>query len=226
MFAALRDISDRKRADETIKASLKEKEALLQEIHHRVKNNMQVISSLLNLQSQYIKNRESAELFKESQNRIKSMALIHEKLYLSEDMARIDFIAYIKNLADSLFAFYGANGRRIALHVSGGDAVFRIETAIPCGLIINELLSNSLKYAFPDNGEGKIIISIYPISENMFELTVSDNGIGIPEDIDVRNTKSLGLKLVEILTAQIHGEMELIRENGTTFRITFNKGKT
>jgi two-component system response regulator len=220
---AVQDITDRKKAEEIIKASLKEKEALLQEIHHRVKNNMQVISSLLSLQSEHIKDRDALDAFRGSQNRIKSMALVHKKLYMTDDMSKINFIDYIESIARNLFHFYGVSRDRIGLNVARGRVFLNIETAIPCGLIINELVSNSLKYAFPDNRKGEINLALHSISENTFELTVSDNGIGIPDTLDIKSTKSLGLKLVDILTGQIRGKMQLIRENGTTFRIVFSE---
>ena len=218
-----KQIIERRRAEERIRASLKEKEVLLREIHHRVKNNMQVISSLLKLQAGYVKDKADIEMFKESQNRIKSMALVHEKLYQSEDLSNIDFKGYIEHLANTLFRSYGINGTKTALKVDAEDVMLGVDTAIPCGLIINELVSNSLKYAFPAGREGEIEIVFRLIDENEIELMVSDNGVGIPEDLDFRNSNSLGLKLVNILTDQIGGRLELDRSKGTRFRIRLRR---
>ncbi|MCK5504066.1 MAG: PAS domain S-box protein, partial [Thermodesulfovibrionia bacterium] len=217
------EISERKKAEEKIKASLKEKDVLLQEIHHRVKNNMQVISSLINLQQTHIKDKDSIEMLAETQNRIKSMALIHEKLYKSKDMSKIDFIKYIEDFSQDLFGFYKVDNARIALKVDGRDTFFGIDTAIPCGLVINELVSNSLKYAFPDNRKGNIRIELHPINNKEFELAISDNGIGIPEDLDIKSTESLGLKLVDVLVRQIKGNIQCNRTNGTEFIIKFQQ---
>jgi len=212
---------ERKRMEEQIKASLREKEMLLREIHHRVKNNMQLISSLLRLQSRYIKDKKYIEMLKESQNRIRSMAFIHEKLYQSKDLANIDFNGYIKSLTDDLFRSYGANGK-IALKTDIEGVSLGVDTAIPCGLIINELVSNSLKHAFPEDREGEIKIALRRTDRNEVELVVSDDGIGIPEDLDFRNTESLGLQLVTSLAeSQLQGKTELNRAKGTEFRIRF-----
>ncbi len=217
-----RDITERKQAEKQINISLKEKEVLLKEIHHRVKNNMQIISSLLNLQSFYIDDKESFEVFKESQNRIKSMALIHEKLYQSKDLTEIDFAEYISNLVFNLFKSYSVNSKIIKRSINVEDALFDIDTSIPCGLIINELVSNSLKYAFPDGQRGEIKIDLR-LDNGKSILTVSDNGIGLPEDVDFQNTGSLGLRLVKILVNQINGELHINKSEGTSFTIEFTK---
>ncbi|MBU7025862.1 MAG: PAS domain-containing protein [Theionarchaea archaeon] len=220
-IVVLRDITDRKRS-EKIKASLKEKEILLQEIHHRVKNNLQIVSSLLNLQSQYIKDKKYAEMLRESQNRIKSMALIHERLYQSENLAKINLNEYIKTLVHTLIRSYKVSTERIELQIDVEDVSFGIDAAIPCGLIINELVSNSLKHAFPDR-KGKIAVILHSV-DGIIELTVSDNGVGIPEDIDFKNTETLGLRLVTILAEdQLNGKVNLIKSKGTTFHITFKE---
>jgi len=217
-----KEVAERKQAEEKIKASLKEKELLLQEIHHRVKNNLQVISSLLKLQSEYIEDKQAFQMFKDSQNRIKSMALIHEKLYKSKDLAEIDFKIYINDLAYELFRSYEIDPSKIALRMDVKDISLRIDVAIPCGLIINELISNSLKYAFPQGREGGIKIALRSINKNKIELKVKDNGIGLPEDFDFRKTKSLGLHIVTILVEdQLDGKIELNRAGGTEFKITF-----
>lgn len=225
-----RDITEHKEAEKKIKASLKEKEVLLKEIHHRVKNNMQIISSLLNLQSSYIKNKKVLDIFKISRDRIFSMALIHEKLYQSKDLARIDFGQYIQGLVVHLFRSYRIDPKTIALETDVKNSFLDINLAIPCGLIINELVSNSLKHAFVENRAGgernesldKIYVSLHSNGEGRFALVVQDNGVGFPKDLDFRKTKSLGLQLVNDLVNQIDGSIELQRGRGTAFKITFN----
>lgn len=219
----LRDITDRKRAEEQIKASLREKEVLLKEIHHRVKNNLQVISSLIRLQSQYMQDKRDVEIFRESQNRIKSMALVHEKLYQSEDLANINFHEYVSLLVNGLFRSYGVNTEKITLKTDIEDIMLGVDVAIPCGLIINELVSNSLKYAFPEDKEGEIKITLRTLDESAMELTVADNGIGMPADTNFGSSESLGLKLVTILTNQIDGELEMDRSEGTKIQIRFKE---
>lgn len=219
----VRDITERKQAEEKIKASLKEKEVLLREIHHRVKNNMQVISSLLRLQSRQIYDDKYNEMFRESQNRIKSMALVHEKLYQSKDLATVNFSGFVRSLTNNLFRTY-VNTDNITLNIDVEDVSLPINSAIPCGLIINELVSNSLKYAFVEGKKGEINISLrYLTDDKKIELVVGDNGISISEDLDYRNTESLGLQLVMTLVKQLHAEIELDRTEGTEFRIKFGK---
>ncbi|HIE26267.1 TPA: PAS domain S-box protein [Candidatus Poribacteria bacterium] len=216
----LTDITEQRQAEAKIRASLKEKEAFLKEIHHRVKNNMQIISSLLSLQRREISDEKLSAMFKDSQNRIRSMALIHEKLYQSENLANIDFTDYIEDLAHSLFHAYAGRGK-IALKIDVEDISLSIDSAIPCGLILNELVSNSLQHAFPGEQKGEIKIVLRSI-ENDIELIVSDNGIGMPDNLDFRNTESLGLQLATTLAEnQLQGKIELDRTEGTEFRITF-----
>ena len=216
------EILERKRAEEKIKTSLSEKEILLMEIHHRVKNNMQVISSLLNLQSKYIRDEEDLHLFRDSQERVRSMALVHEKLYQSEDLTRIDCADYIKKLTYHLCHSYNKPGRIIDIGIDVRGIFLTIEKAIPCALIINELVSNSLKYAFPDDaGKGKIQIDFNRDEKDGYTLAVSDNGIGIPKGISLNEPESLGLELVNILTRQLHGNIELDRSSGTRYTIRF-----
>jgi two-component sensor histidine kinase len=212
-----------------IKDSLREKEVLLREIHHRVKNNMQVISSLLNFQTRYINDKQYITILNESQNRIKSMALIHEKLYRSEDLSNIDFYDYATSLANDLFKFYIIDPRKITLNLDISEIAFEIDTAIPCGLLINELLSNALKHAFPDGREGEISISLKKKVAGgglEYELTAQDNGVGIPEDLDIAKTKSLGLQLISSLAEhQLQGKLTLHRTGGTAFNIIFKELK-
>ncbi len=219
------DISDRKWAEDQIRTSLKEKEVMLKEIHHRVKNNLQVISSLLKLQAGYIKDDRILEVFKESQNRVRAMALVHEKLYQSEDLAKTDFAEYIRSLVTDLFRSYAVSARVINLHLDVEEVRLSIDTAIPCGLIINELVSNSLKYAFPGNQSGEIRISLRADQPDHYHLTVADNGTSFPAGLDFRRTKSLGLQLVCNLTKQLQGTIDLTFEPGATFKITFSDQK-
>ncbi len=217
----MQDVTERRIAEERIRASLKEKEVLLKEVHHRVKNNLQIISSLLNLQSKYIKDDQALEMFKESRNRIRSMTLIHEKLYRSKDLANIDVAEYIQNLSSNLFRSYSAG--RVNLRTQVDDILLGVDTAIPCGLIINELVSNSLKHAFPEK-QGEILVNLHR-DNGKFTLIVRDNGVGFPEHVDFRNTDSLGLQLVCTLTDQLDGDIELNRTGGTEFKITFGEIK-
>lgn len=219
------DITGRKQAEDRIKASLREKEILLREVHHRVKNNLQIISSLLSLQAERIKNEKEKELFKDSQNRIRSMALIHEKLYQSKTLADIDVKGYITDLVYGLFQSYGAPGT-IALTVEVKDVFLSVDDAITCGLIINELVSNALKHAFPGSSKGEIKTTLRPINGDI-ELIVSDDGIGIPDDIDIKHNSSLGLHLVTILAEeQLNGKITSSRDKGTVMRITFHADST
>jgi two-component sensor histidine kinase len=223
--AAQQEITERKRAEEQIKASLKEKEVLLKEIHHRVKNNLQVISSLLYLQSKDVKDREALEMFQESQYRVRSMALVHERLYQSKDLAKVDLAEYARSLANYLFRSYGVNSNIIELKINVDDVFLGIDTAVPCGLIINELVSNSLKHAFPDGREGEIRIELWSNHDSQFTLMVSDNGVGFPKDLDFRDTQSLGLQLVNTLVDQLEGTIKLDRSGRTSFEITFTELK-
>jgi len=221
---AAKDISERKQAEEQIKNSLEEKEVLLKEIHHRVKNNLQVISSLLYLQAENVQDRETLEALKDSRNRVKSMALIHEKLYRSKDLAHIDFAEYIRNLTGFLSTSYSDKAKTVTIQANINGISLDINTAIPCGLIINELVSNSLKYAFPGDRKGHILIDFHSDNgqkEGLLNLVIDDNGVGLPRSIDVQNTESLGLQLVNTLVQQLNGTIQLIRGEGTKFVIQF-----
>jgi len=205
-------------------SSLQEKELLLREIHHRVKNNLQVISSLLSLQSRTSKDEQAIEMAKESQNRIKVMALIHEKLYRSKDFANVEFNDYIKNLVNDLFASYRVSASRISLKLEIEDLSLGIDTAIPTGLIINELVTNCLKYAFSKDSDGEIRISLRSLDDGQNELIVRDNGVGIPDALDIKNAESLGLRMITNLTERsLHGKVSINRDNGTEFRIIFRE---
>lgn len=216
-----RDITERKEVEERIKASLKEREVMLREIHHRVKNNMQIISSLLRLQSRQIRDRKVRDIFDVGQNRIRSMALIHESLYQSKDLAKINFSDYIKRLTTHLFSIYRAGMEHIKMHVKVGNVFLDINRAIPCGLIINELVSNSLKHAFADGKKGEITVKMDADRSGKYILVVRDTGVGFPEDLNFYRTKTLGMQLVTDLVSQLEGSIELRRSKGTEFRIVF-----
>jgi len=218
----IEDITERKKAEDQIKKNLEEKEVLLKEVHHRVKNNMQVIMSLLRLQTQYITDKHAKSLFKDSQSRVASMALIHEKLYKSENLSRIDFNEYLRDLVQTLIQSYNIENKMIRFDLNIENVLLNINQAIPCGLIINELITNSLKYAFPGNMKGKIAIDFH-LQNEQYTLIVYDNGIGISSEHVMENPQTLGLLLVNALTQQLHGTLELKKEKGTAFHIKFKK---
>lgn len=211
-----------KERTEQIRCSLEEKETLLKEIHHRVKNNLQIISSLLRMQCRRGLDEGTLVLFQESQNRLQSMALIHEQLYQSPDLSQIDFGEYVRKLTDNLFRSYGVSQKTIGIKIETNNIKLALDIAIPCGLLINELVSNSLKYAFPDDNKGKINILLKSINETNIILTVSDTGIGIPDTLNWQNSNSLGLRIVHNLTRQLKGNIILKRNYGTTFDINFS----
>ena len=219
-ISVITEITERVRAEERMKASLREKEVLLKEIHHRVKNNMQVINSLLSLQAARIQDERVRDLLKNSQSRIRSMALVHERLYQSPDLAQVDFAGYVQELSRELFYMYNVNPAAIKIHIDVEGVSLGIDQAVPCGLIINELISNSLKQAFPGDRSGELRLQMRKDREETI-LVVSDNGVSLPQDLDWRNTTFLGLQLVSTLTEQLEGEIELDRSGGTTFKITF-----
>ena len=217
------DITQRKQAEELIKASLHEKEVLLKEIHHRVKNNLQVICSLLNLQSGYIRDSEALALFRESESRIRSMAMIHEKLYQSESLSRVDFAEYLSSLSSLLFATYVANPAAVRLTTRLDPMFLDIDTALPLGLIVNELVSNSLKYAYPEGRSGVVELTLRAGPENQYTLSVRDQGVGLPAGLDVNNTDTLGLHLVNILSAQLGAALSVESNgHGTVFEVVSN----
>jgi len=227
MLGIATDITARKQAERALEraleqdqSSLHEKEVLLKEIHHRVKNNMQVITSLLRLQSKTIKDEQVLSVFQDSQNRVKSMALIHETLYQSKDLSRINFAEYLKKLVAHVSRSYRTRPEAVKINIQVDDVSLPIDTAVLCGLIINELASNSLKYAFPADTRGEVNIT-FGRAEAHYVLRVSDTGVGLPDDFDPDRGKSLGMKLVRMLTGQMHGEMEYRNSVGTTFEIKF-----
>jgi len=215
------EISERKRAEKKALVSLREKEILLKEVHHRVKNNLQIISSLLELQSDYIHDEQSLRFFRESQDRIKAMALVHERLYASADLASINVCEYLKNLTSQLVLSYVVDPGCIDLEFDVGDFCLGIEEAIPCGLIVNELVSNSLKHAFPGRPGGKIAVTCSTDAEDMVILSVSDNGVGIPEELDINRSETLGLQIVFLLARQLRGTVNVRNDGGSSFAIRF-----
>jgi len=225
MVGVCRDISDRKEAEEQLQASLEEKNLLLKEVHHRVKNNLQVISSIFSLQSQTIEDQQALAILEESQNRISSMALIHEKLYQAANLANIDFAEYIRDLIYHLLASYNINPDWIQTEMNIQSIQFNLDTAIPCGLLINELVSNSLKHGFTNQRPGKIYIFLGIIDEakEMIRLKVEDDGVGLPEEFNPGKSSSLGVSLITSLTQQLRGTLKFQNNPGASFEITFPK---
>lgn len=218
----IQDVTERKQAEDRIRAALAEKEVLLREIHHRVKSNMQVITSLLNIEIGRIADAGVVEALRESQHRIEVMAMVHEKLYRSADLARLNAKAYIEELTRSLFSAYRTGGANISLLLEVEQAEIGIDAAIPCGLVINELVSNALKHAFPEGRAGEVRVSLRPEGERGVLLTVADDGVGMPGDFDWRKAETLGLRLVQnLVEQQLQGRIELERARGTEWRIRF-----
>ncbi len=221
VLAIVRDISERKKAEEVLKAALKEKDIMLREIHHRVKNNMQIMSSLLRLQARQTRDEKAREALSESHTRIRSMAIIHEKLYQSKDFSSIDFADYLEKMVTHLFAVYEVDPERVRFRIDVQHIEMDINRAIPCGLIVNELVSNALKYAFPGGREGELVIKMSRDEDGKYHLVVRDTGHGLPESIDIKKPQTLGLQVVADLTKQLDGKFELRRDGGTEFEITF-----
>jgi PAS domain S-box-containing protein len=220
----IRDVTEGKETEAMLKSLVAEKELLLREVYHRVKNNFQIIASLLNLQSQNVSDPRALEVFRESRDRIRTMSLIHERLYRTESLSGIDFGDYVHSLAIELYHSYGADPSKILLKVDAKKVTLGLDSAIPCGLIVNELVSNCLKYAFPEDWrkKGRIEIVLRQSAKGTVKLTVADDGKGLPEDLDIRRTKSLGLHLVAMLAEQqLHGKLRVDRGNGTRYTIEF-----
>ena len=214
-----KDISYEKKNQERLKAIIHEKDSLLKEIHHRVKNNLQIISSLLSLQMEFVDDLKSYELFRESRNRVKSMAMVHEKLYIYDKMSHIDFYDFTEKLISELLALYSTNNQ-ITKKIRVDSVQISIYTAVPCAIILNELISNSIKHAFPHGRLGELEVILSKVNDDL-ELIVKDNGVGFPEDVDLKKPKTLGLQLVNILVKQLNGRIELETNHGTSFKITF-----
>jgi PAS domain S-box-containing protein len=221
MLVLVKDISQLKIAEAQLRSSLNEKEVLLKEIHHRVKNNLQVISGLLNLQAHHITDPATRMIYKESQNRVITMALIHEDLYRSTDLSSVDLGGYIENLAENLFSSYRVGHDRVKLDLDVERTDMVVDTAIPCGLIINELISNALKHGFPDDRAGTVTVNFRSMGEKKYYLEVSDDGVGLPPGLDINSTTALGMQLVKVIIEQLAGTMEVEREQGTSFKISF-----
>lgn len=219
----LTDITAQKENERALNAALAEKDVLLKEIHHRVKNNLQVISSLLSLQSRYLRNPEDAVLFHESQRRIRSMALVHERLYQSKSLSRIEFAAYAKRLVENLIASHREGTGPIALNTDLEEVFLDIQTAIPCGLIVNELIMNALKHAFPDGRPGNIRLGLRLDADGRIELKVGDDGVGLPSAWSIESAGNMGMQIVTMLTGQIEGRLEIDRAAGTEFRLSFKE---
>jgi two-component sensor histidine kinase len=220
------DLAQRQRVEEALKAALQEKELLLKEMHHRIKNNLQVISSLLNLQAGSSEAVRVQKILQDSQDRISSIALIHDTWHRSRDLARVDLADYLQNLVAELCRSYGAEAQRITVQTQFEEVLVSTDTAIPCGLILNELLSNAFKYAFPHDTQGNLHIAWQADPEHEAMLRVSDTGVGLPEGLDFRATDSLGRQLVCLLTEQLGGTIRLEHDGGTTFILTFPLAST
>jgi len=222
-YIAIQDVSEQKIAEEQLKVSLIEKEVLLREINHRVKNNLQVVSSILNLQSGYTKDKKIIEILNECKNRVFSMSLVHEKLCQSDNLARIDYQIYLKELLSNIIQSYNLTERGISVSTEMKPIFFPIDLAIPCGMIITELVSNAAKYAFPNNINGEIKIIIENKGNKEWKLTIKDNGIGFSKSFSLENTETLGLKLVDSLVEQINGSIEYKNKKGVSVIILFNE---
>ncbi len=221
VVALWRDVTERRRAEARIKTSLQEKELLLKEIHHRVKNNLQVVCSLLSLQGDSAGEPRVRQLFEDTRNRVRSMASIHEMLYQSTDLARIDFSGYIGALASQLFSSCNISEERVRLEINVELVSLGIDLGIPCGLLINELMTNALMHAFPGDRTGAITVSLREMPDHSIRLSVRDDGIGLPSGLDVEHADSLGFQLVTTLVGQLNGTLEVRREHGTEFVILF-----
>jgi two-component sensor histidine kinase len=222
----MQDVTERIRAGKSLAKSLSEKEVLLKEIHHRVKNNLQVISSLLYLQSLKLQDEQAKRIFRESQNRVKAMALIHEQLYQTKDFMRVDFAEYLQTLASMIAESYNEPPSIIKVQIDSEKLDLSIDAAIPAGLIVSELVTNSLKYAFPETAESaeknkEIAILARKTSDNDIMLTVCDNGIGLNMERPLESPKTLGLRLVKMLTEQLRGSIEVLPQKGAAFCIRF-----
>ena len=223
-----REISERKKVEEAlrksedqIKTQLKEKEVLLKEIHHRVKNNLQIINSLLNLQSRNITDKESLDVFEKCKIRIDSIALVHEKLYQSEDLANIDFGEYVNTLTVRLFDAYASRLPHVDLKTDVDKLYLQVNKAIPCALAVNELVMNSIKHAFPSGRKGTISLTLKTFDNKKVSLTVADDGVGLSEDFAIDDPATLGMQIINALVGQLHGSLRVEKGKGTTFIIDF-----
>jgi two-component sensor histidine kinase len=220
----IKEIMERKRTESQLKDSLQQKDMLLKEVHHRVKNNLQIISSLLNLQLERSGKGDAYQALRSSQDRIRTIALVHEKLYQSRDLGKINIADYLESLARSLFVSYGVDSSAVRLQMDAQPVYMDMDRAIPCGMLVYELLSNSLKYAFPKGRKGRIRLSLGTTTDQRTRLEIRDDGVGLPEGFDYRRTDSLGFQLVCRLADQLRGELHYDGANGTTFEVTFAPG--
>jgi two-component sensor histidine kinase/PAS domain-containing protein len=222
MAVFFQDVTERKRGQDAIRASLEEKTVLLKEVHHRVKNNLQIVISLLNLQAVRTKNPMALDTLQETGNRVRSMALLHETLYRSESLGRVNFANYIESICDHLFRSYGPKAARVRLEPHLEEVSIDLDQAVSCGLIINELVSNALKHAFPEGRAGRITVELHKLPQEQAVLTVADDGVGMPPQLNVRQTGTLGHQLVFMLVEKLRGTVEVTRDHGTAFRIVFH----
>jgi two-component sensor histidine kinase len=200
---------------------LRQRETMLREIHHRVKNNMQVMSSLLSLQSRTASNPETTRMLEQNQNRIQSMALLHEILYQSEDLAMVDFPKYLRRMVEHLFRSYGVDDQQIQLHTALDAVGLELDDALPCGLLVSEVISNSLKHGFPEGRKGEVRIVLRRQSSKMVSLILSDNGVGLPPHVDWTQSRSLGLRLVRVLAQQLRANLDIRSQGGTEVKLAF-----
>jgi PAS domain S-box-containing protein len=224
VLSVILDLSERKQSEKRIQDALQQKDLLLREVHHRVKNNLQVIHSLLDLQALKSKDSELVGMLRDSQNRIRSMSLIHQTLYQSQNFAQVDFQRFLGELLPRLTEAYGSMSSQVKIDIQAHEVKLPINEAIPCGLIVNELVSNALKHGFTDQQKGTIVVDIRPLGDQHVELSISDDGKGIPEELDLMRTGSLGLQLVNLLTSQLHGQLEIQRAKPTRFALRFKLG--
>ncbi len=226
VLSVILDLSERKQSEKRIQDALQQKDLLLKEVHHRVKNNLQVIHSLLDLQALKMMDSDVVDVLRDSQNRIRSMSLIHQTLYQSQNFARVDFQRFLGELLPRLTESYGARSRQVHINVQARDVKLPINEAIPCGLIVNELVSNALKHGFPNDQSGTVLVEISQNEEQVVELSISDDGRGISPEMDLTRSDSLGLQLVHLLTRQLHGQLDVQRSNPTRFTLTFRMSET
>ena len=225
ILSVILDLSERKLSEKRIQDALQQKDLLLKEVHHRVKNNLQVIHSLLDLQALKMVDTELVDVLRDSQNRIRSMSLIHQTLYQSQNFAQVDFQRFLSELLPRLTESYGSRSRQVRIEIRSTEVKLPINEAIPCGLIVNELVSNALKHGFPNDRSGTVLVEIRENADQVVELSISDDGQGIALDKDLGKSESLGLQLVHLLTRQLHGHLDVHRSNPTRFTLTFRMGE-